>query len=98
MRIQTGTAILQPIRRIGKITPARLTQTVERTIAEQTVEIVRICPGMTRKKLAFPMCKILIVLFFQFDHAFLSGKNLLSSLAAYIYLFSNSGTGIGLEK
>ena len=88
MRIQTGTAVLQSICRVGKITSTRLAQTVERTIAEQTVEIVRICSGMTRKKLTFPMCKILIVLCFQFAHSFLSER----------YFFSNSGTGIGLEK
>lgn len=63
MRIQAAAAVLYTIRKHYKLSAACLTQCIEWTIAEQTIEIIRFAALMAGKIFTFLICKVGIILF-----------------------------------
>lgn len=57
MRNHAKAAIFRTILRITKITPAFITQCIQRTITEKTVKIFLVRYGMTRKIFTFPIAE-----------------------------------------
>ena len=53
MGAQTPGAILNPLLRIRKASPASITQSIQRAIAKQTAKLFRVHSGMARKILTF---------------------------------------------
>ena len=64
MREAAGRAVLDAASRVGKRAAAAFAQRVQRAVAEQTVEILRICTFMTGKKFAVLMTEVGIFLAF----------------------------------
>jgi hypothetical protein len=58
---QTAAAILDAIADIGEVAAALVAQRIEGTVAEQTVEVLRICACMTRKIFTFLIAEKSIV-------------------------------------
>ena len=58
MGIETIGAVLASVGEIHKLTAARRPQRIERAVAEQAVEVLRVCTGMTGKVFTCPVRKI----------------------------------------
>ena len=58
MRIKTETTVFVTIGKVHERTAAAVSQNIQRTIAEQTVEIVRISFGMAGIVLALPVAEV----------------------------------------
>lgn len=58
VRVQTETAIFVPVWQVHKRTPAAVSQNVQRAIAEQAIEIVRIGFWVTGKVFTIPVAEI----------------------------------------
>ena len=61
VRQQTVAAILPAGRGVGKIAAAGTAHAVQRTVAEQAVEVFRVCAFMTGKILAVPVGKVCMI-------------------------------------
>ena len=90
VRVQTETAIFVPVWQVHKRTPAAVSQNVQRAIAEQAIEIVRIGFWVTGKVFTIPVAEIRemfsVKIFFHSFSPFLpciqmSEQNLISNLA-----------------
>ena len=66
MRVQAICAVLDSVFTVNKIAAAPVAEKIQRTITEQTVEIVRIRARMAREILAFAMREKLILGCFGF--------------------------------
>ncbi len=63
MRIQALTAIFISIRKIGELSSALIAQNIQRAVAKQAVEIMRVRPGVAREIFAAMMGKISVFFF-----------------------------------
>ena len=59
--LQTMAAILDPLGGVGEIAAALIAQGIQRAIAEQTAEALRIRAGMAGKIFTFPVLKIIVM-------------------------------------
>ena len=62
MRETAGRAVLDAASRVGKRAAAAFAQRVQRAVAEQTVEALRVSPRMAGEEFTFTILKKLIVL------------------------------------
>ena len=62
MRYEAIGAVLDALVCISKISPAALTECIQRTVTEQAVEMFRIRAGMAGKKFTFPVAEKFIML------------------------------------